>query len=41
MKEREIEAILRLCFHLTRPIPVYQAKCAKDRYELEFEEVRS
>jgi hypothetical protein len=39
MRDTEIENILRICYDRPIKIPVYQAKCKQDRFELEFEKM--
>lgn len=39
MQSTEIENILRICHERQIKIPVYQAKCKQDRFELEFSKI--
>ena len=41
MQDTEIENILRICHDRPIQIPVYQAKCKQDRFDLEFEQIAS
>jgi hypothetical protein len=40
MRDTEIETILRICHDRSIRIPVFQAKCAKNRFNLEFASIR-